>query len=1091
MTTTEKYQVNPDYFNSVEECKSRGKDVQTNPRYSNFTQTHFTAGDIEQFEEYRDKTNGSLCNKSIDLSVNVFNQLHSTMPDSSKIGENVDWAKYHNLTTSSVDNTFNYIFYKLKKGCFVKIKDNKLAVFLPFSNAAFVNEWGSRMKQDPRFPTMTDFLMYVSKEAGYYSNPRNINPDVNTWYGNNYLVRTEWPVGEGDSDMTNLKDMLLSLCKEREIPDIEFFVNKRDFPLIKKDGTEPYDAIWDGAVPLVSHNYSTYSPILSQVTTDENADIAMPTWEDWQRVSSIEDNKIFESCRTYTDDFESIPWTSKKPIAVFRGASTGGGTTPDTNPRLKLAMMSAQNRKDSDGLPFLDAGITKWNLRPRKEPGNKYLTTIDYKRMGLGKVAPLSPLQQAQYKYIVHVDGHVSAFRLSYELGSGSVLLIADSKYRMWFRKYLIPYKHYVPVAGDLSNLYEQIRWCKEHDEECQNIVTNAKEFYKTYLSKKGILDFMQGLLVHMKEVNGTYIYSSQAPKYSLIMKEIEVIRDISSKYPNEVIGKVNPVPYDDRKSFGLYKGIQYVFNNVCANDRIAEYLVKGDRIHQSKNMSINKCSLFNTDYFLTKTLINPQKDREFIHDAFVGMTSINNLLLEIPNFVYTIGLTPDNEMVRENVKGKTLSDWMKSPEYNIDSLMSIIIQTILAIRVAQLRCGFIHYDLYPWNIIVSNLPKAVPIDFRIGPNKVYRYVTSHLVTIIDYGKSHVVHNNVHHGENIMFDMPQYQDVLTLVFSTLHELVSQNRQLDKYELNIVFNLVNSFAGTGILSTKLSGVRDLKMWLQFARKYNNILQYSKQPIGNTDPMTMVDFIHRNIAHEGKLEIVSKVEYTPYIGNERLVYDLMTKEDKAECYDDVFSRAISCELPSEGLEGLYCHQLMRRILDDSMKIMPEEWRNVYNIVIEKLDSIHQKPFDFKKVQYNRYKYPRIATRTLYDENSFSDPKMLDKLEIDMRCYVMPDYIKERDMIETIFTLRNDYLTQNVEIWYKNQLKNIIDINPFAVLHELADKGTFSFLLWSTVEADIDYIRSTVGDREDCEHSLQIASNYALILKRRQDEMTKMKI
>ena len=538
---------------------------------------------------------------------------------------------------------------------------------------------------------------------------------------------------------------------------------------------------------------------------------------------------------------------------------------------------------------------------------------------------------------------------------------------------------------------------------------------------------------------------------------------------------------------------MQYVFNNVCASNRISQYLVKGDKIHQSKNMVISKCSLFGTDYFLTKTLINPLKDREFIHDAFVGMSSINSLLMEIPNFVYTLGLTPDNEMVRENVKGKTLSDWMRSPEYNIDSLMSIMIQAILAIRVAQLRCGFIHYDLYPWNIIVSNLPKPVPIDFRIGPNKVFRYVTSHLVTIIDYGKSHVVHKNVHHGENIMFDMPQYQDVMTMVFSTLHELMSQTRQVDKYELGVIFNLVNSFAGTSVLPSKVNGVRDLKMWLQYARKYNNILLYSKQTIGNTDPLSMVEFIHRNISHEGQLHIVPKVEYTPYIGNERLVYDLMTRENKDECYEDVFRRFEGCEAPSQSLERIYYCQLMHRLLKDTMKIVPKEerWIARYESIMERIESVQQTPMDMKKMAYNRYTYPRIATRTPYDENTFSDPKALDTMEMDMRCYVMPDYIRERDVIESVLTLANPYLTKTAEIWYRNEMKNILDMNPFVVLHELADKGTFSYLLWTTVETDIDYIRSTVGDREDCQHSLQIASNYGLILKRRQDEMRKMKI
>jgi hypothetical protein len=72
----------------------------------------------------------------------------------------------------------------------------------------------------------------------------------------------------------------------------------------------------------------------------------------------------------------------------------------------------------------------------------------------------------------------------------------------------------------------------------------------------------------------------------------------------------------------------------------------------------------------------------------------------------------------------------------------------------------------------------------------------------------------------------------------------------------------------------------------------------------------------------------------------------------------------------------------------------------------------------------------------------------------------------------------------------MDNIIQMNAFAVLHELADKGTFDLLVRTTVKDDIKYIRETVGEEEGCDRALQIASNYSLIVKRREEE-TKMKI
>ena len=57
MTTTSHFQTKRDHYPSQQECSSASRqEDQTNPRYRYFTQTHFTAGDEEQFEQYRDAT---------------------------------------------------------------------------------------------------------------------------------------------------------------------------------------------------------------------------------------------------------------------------------------------------------------------------------------------------------------------------------------------------------------------------------------------------------------------------------------------------------------------------------------------------------------------------------------------------------------------------------------------------------------------------------------------------------------------------------------------------------------------------------------------------------------------------------------------------------------------------------------------------------------------------------------------------------------------------------------------------------------------------------------------------------------------------
>lgn len=129
MSTTEAFQKRPDFYPSKLECeKSKQFIEQTNPRYKRFCQTHFTAGDEEQFETYRDATTSRVAIHNISTSGNVFNDLSFDV-----------WEKYKGIGADAVTNTFRYMFHKFKKGIFVKIVDNKVRVFLPFSKAHYVN----------------------------------------------------------------------------------------------------------------------------------------------------------------------------------------------------------------------------------------------------------------------------------------------------------------------------------------------------------------------------------------------------------------------------------------------------------------------------------------------------------------------------------------------------------------------------------------------------------------------------------------------------------------------------------------------------------------------------------------------------------------------------------------------------------------------------------------------------------------------------------------------------------------------------------------------------------------------------------------
>ena len=80
------------------------------------------------------------------------------------------------------------------------------------------------------------------------------------------------------------------MCSYRTVPDVDFFLNKRDHPQLKSDYTEPYDFLFDSfeKTPLLPPIYQTnHSPIFSFFSSDQFADILIPSADDWECASGL------------------------------------------------------------------------------------------------------------------------------------------------------------------------------------------------------------------------------------------------------------------------------------------------------------------------------------------------------------------------------------------------------------------------------------------------------------------------------------------------------------------------------------------------------------------------------------------------------------------------------------------------------------------------------------------------------------------------------------------------------------------------------------------------------------------------------------
>ena len=112
-----------------------------------------------------------------------------------------------------------------------------------------------------------------------------------------------------------------------------------------------------------------------------------------------------------------------------------------------------------------------------------------------------------KFKYILHVDGHVSAYRLLNELSFGSVILKVKSmhNYNLWFSKEMIKLNenfsnadkaHYIEISENLSNLEKIINWCNKNPNDCIKICNNSINLYNSLIDY--IPKYFSNLLNHL-----------------------------------------------------------------------------------------------------------------------------------------------------------------------------------------------------------------------------------------------------------------------------------------------------------------------------------------------------------------------------------------------------------------------------------------------------------------------------------------------------------------------------------------------------------------------------------------------------------------
>ncbi len=623
--------------------KARGNGVNCkNERYKFLKYAMFCAGDTDQF----------------------YSRIGAPVPPNPRQpqrgrskwkGEIAEIYKAKSRDVDPIYETFDHIFHNFKKGIYVKIVSNELACFLPFTNVNYKND----ILNDRQAIQCKRLAEKASKLDNRRFNPRKINGFHQRWYFNDGLIRCEYPPVENDTNIAVIWDMLLQLCSARKLPNVDFFINKRDFPILSKCGQmEPYFHLHGTRNKKLARPPGGVTPIFSQSRTDHHGDILFPTVDDWIRVRSRE-NCFFERAANDYSPQKKVMWKNKKNIGFWRGSSTGLGSSETNNQRIRLHELAKKFPR------HLDAGITKWNRRIRKHRDSQF----DFPR-GVETVSPIPWEDQTKWKYLIHVEGHSSAYRLGAELGSGSLIFIVDSEWKSFISPHIKAGKHFISVRSDMSDLVAKIEWARSHDAECKKIVTAARRFYTQRLSKKGIFDYMKNTLDRVALVRG--------PIPAKLLHRDDVFKHETSQWMTRKDNEGNEGKEGNEEKSVFLK-----------NSRVILKLDAGAPANG-------------------KVLFKSSKNKDELRNEYrIGMT-INKCA---EGFVKTRGFR-DGELIKDFVQGETLLDYLYDRTFRMSFFRSVVLQIIEIIQRAQSLVGLIHNDLVPGNIILDRHRKPIIVDY-------------------------------------------------------------------------------------------------------------------------------------------------------------------------------------------------------------------------------------------------------------------------------------------------------------------------------------------------------------------------------------------
>lgn len=274
---------------------------------------------------------------------------------------------------------------------------------------------------------------------------------------------------KGEDDETETTNEYIELLSDLSLPPGVFILNLTDAVILRRDNHEPFPMVTGDKMLPDEFCHRHHLPIMSLSGEKKYSDIPFPNYDDLFIVLGKKDMKFGENI---------VNWDDKQiHKAVFRGGPSGCGYTAETNQRIKLVSMQS---------PLLDVKIVgKGKTIDSNSIKFDPIHGLGMLNTGLKPGSFKTMAEQSNYKYIIHIDGNVHAYRLLSTMMTGSLILRVESPYVSWVDHLIESGKHYLMVKSDLSDLLKIIKWCEKHPDKAREIAEAGREFAQMALTRE------------------------------------------------------------------------------------------------------------------------------------------------------------------------------------------------------------------------------------------------------------------------------------------------------------------------------------------------------------------------------------------------------------------------------------------------------------------------------------------------------------------------------------------------------------------------------------------------------------------------------